>query len=235
MTSGPVEVHTRFTTVADGDFNIELADDQLTPRRSAVTPHPVTWLRQTHGDVVITVDEPGAGAGEQADGLATRVAGAALAIHTADCVPVLLWDSRRGVVGAAHAGWHGLEAEIIQRTVEAMADLGATAPAAVIGPCISPLHYEFGQADLTRLALRYGPDVVGATASGAPGLDLVAAARSALHEVGVDHVEVDGRCTASATDAGGQPLFWSWRARQDRGRQASIIWLDELPVTGGAS
>ena len=228
MASEPTSVRRRFTTTADGDFFIDRPLDELAPARAAVAPGSWTWLRQVHGDRVVVVDAPGRHAGDEADGAVTQVAGAVLAVHTADCVPVLLSDEETGVIGAAHAGWKGLEAEVVQHTVAAMKSLGAVDIDASVGPCICPRCYQFGQADLTRLALRYGPDVVGATDAGDPALDLRAAIRAALGEAGIEdgRVVVDARCTATASTASGDHSFFSWRARGDRGRQASLVWME---------
>jgi len=141
----------------------------------------------------------------------------------------LLADETAGVVGVAHAGWVGLESGVVQATVAAMVRLGA-APDRLwvdIGAHIGPGAYEFGQADLTRLALRYGPDLVAATVDGRPALDLGAGVIAALAEVGVapTSVRTSGDCTATATTETGAPRYFSWRARRDTGRQASLIWL----------
>ncbi len=175
------------------------------------------------------VTEPGEHAGARADAVVTVVPGAVLSVHTADCAPVLLADEVAGVVGAAHAGWVGLESGVVQATVAAMIRLGAE-PQRVgvhIGAHIGPAAYEFGQADLTRLAMRYGPDLVAATADGRPALDLGAGVVAALGEVGVapTRVRASAECTAMTFTEAGAPKYFSWRARRDTGRQASLIWL----------
>jgi YfiH family protein len=82
----------------------------------------------------------------QVDGLVTRVPGLALGVLTADCVPVLLADARAGVVGAAHAGWHGALDGVLEATVAAMEGLGAARERLVagIGPAIAQRSYEVG-------------------------------------------------------------------------------------------
>ena len=223
------QVQRRFGDRSTGDFRIDGDPDELTRARQAWVARPWTWLHQVHGADVVVVTRPGEHAGADADAAATDVPGAVLAVNTADCVPVLLSDDAAAVIGAAHAGWRGAEAGVLQATVAAMAELGAD-PARIeahVGPCISGAAYEFSQADLTRLAFRYGPDVIGATSEGAPGLELVPMARTALVEAGLrpDAIHVDGRCTATDT-TDGAPTFWSHRARGDRGRQASVIWIE---------
>jgi YfiH family protein len=104
---------------------------------------------QVHSANALVVEAAGgwaADAAPRADGMATNVAGVALGVLAADCAPVLLADGEAGVVGAAHAGWRGARAGILEATVAAMARLGArpTAMVAGIGPCIQRRSYEVG-------------------------------------------------------------------------------------------
>ncbi len=102
---------------------------------------------QVHSDRVATVNGPFATeTAPQVDGLVTRAPGVALGILTADCAPVLFADPAAGVVGAAHAGWRGARAGILERTVAAMTELGASRGdiMAAIGPCIAQPSYEVG-------------------------------------------------------------------------------------------
>jgi YfiH family protein len=105
-------------------------------------------LQQVHGDAVAEVDATGwaEGAGPAADALVTRRPGVALGVVTGDCAPVLFADAEAGVVGAAHAGWRGALAGVLERTVAAMERLGAARGriAAAVGPCIAQASYEVG-------------------------------------------------------------------------------------------
>ena len=106
-------------------------------------------LYQIHSADAVVVEAAGgwaADAAPSADGMATNVPGVALGVLAADCAPVLLADGEAGVVGAAHAGWRGARAGILEATVAAMARLGArpTATVAGIGPCIQRRSYEVG-------------------------------------------------------------------------------------------
>ena len=215
----------RFTDRSDGDLAVHLDAAELEPRRQAVAPTPWTWLEQVHGADVVVVRHPGDRAGERADAAVTAVHGATLAVHTADCAGVLLVGAGGPgpVVAAAHAGWRGLELGILQATVAAMRELGAYEVSWRLGPCISAAAYEFGAQDLARVAARLGPEVVAATSSGAPALDLRAGVAAALAEVGAHAADPDPlsvRCTASDTGC------FSWRARAERGRQAALTWIE---------
>ena len=168
---------------------------------------------------MVTVTEPGEHAGAEADAAVTATPGAVLAVHTADCVPVLLHDACAGVVGAAHAGWRGLVAGVLEATVDAMAALGAEQVIATVGPHIRARCYEFGAADLDRVAAALGDDVRAETAWGTPALDLAAGVRRALD--GRAEVHLAPGCTACEPDT-----YFSHRARADRGRQAATVVLD---------
>lgn len=112
-----------------------------------VAPASLLGLKQVHGNAVVTVETAWAeGAGPAADALVTRQPGLALGIITADCAPVL-FRGENGAVGAAHAGWRGALAGILEATAQALQKLGANHIEASIGPCIHQASYEVG-ADL---------------------------------------------------------------------------------------
>ena len=221
--AGRPVVHTRFTDRRDGDLCVGLPDDVLEPRRASVAPTPWTWLDQVHGADVVVVTGPGEHAGASADAAVTDVVGATLAVHTADCAGVLMHAiaGDRIVIGAAHAGWRGLELGVLGATVDAMRSLGAGTVRWRLGPCIGPAAYEFGRPDLDRLVEQFGDVVASTTADGAPALDLRAGVAAALAAVdALPDVEDPMAVRCTATD----PDCFSWRARADRGRQAAVIW-----------
>jgi copper oxidase (laccase) domain-containing protein len=163
-----------------------------------------------HGATVVTVGAPGEHVGAEADAAITRQPLAKLAIRTADCVPVVLLG--HDSIGVVHAGWRGLAAGVIQAAVTAMGDVHA----AHVGPHIRAGCYEFGAHDLDAVAGALGDDIRGTTTWGTPALDLAAGVRSALGTVPV----VDsGACTACSD------RYFSWRARQDTARFATVAWI----------
>ena len=110
-------------------------------------PDALLGLTQVHGAVVVRVRETwAAGAGPAADAMVADRPALALGIVTADCAPVLLVDRQAGVIGAAHAGWRGAVAGVLESTVAAMAEAGAKTGRieAAIGPCIAAASYEVG-------------------------------------------------------------------------------------------
>lgn len=221
-----------FSERSDGDFSVgdpSVPDSSIDPAlrrdRDALTGGaPWTWLQQVHGAEVVHVEEPGQHAGRRGDSLVTSVPGAVLAVHTADCAPVLMVGTGPGVrvVAAAHAGWRGVLEGVLEATVESVRSLGADSIQWRLGPCISPSAYEFGRADLDRLVERYGVTVESRTSQGSTALDLAEAVRRALDLEGVEEsVDPDGvPCTASSQS------YHSWRARRDPGRQASAVWIE---------
>lgn len=217
----PRSVRSSFSERADGDLGIDADPASLQDRRQALAPGEWTWLRQVHGARVVTVTRPGEHAGAEADAAVTTCPGAVLAVHTADCAPVLLASGDGAVVGAAHAGWRGVVSGVLERTVEEMGRLGATGITARLGPHIRARCYEFGVEELDEVTQRYGDVVRATTAWGTPALDVTAAVSAALDAVGVDVVD-QGGCTAC------EPArLFSHRARGDRGRLAAAIVIAE--------
>ncbi|MXW98414.1 MAG: polyphenol oxidase family protein [Acidimicrobiaceae bacterium] len=213
---------------SDGDFRCDLNGNlspahhgRLDRRREALMGGQWTWLRQVHGAKVVAVTEPGGGAGSAADGAVTEVPGVVLAVHTADCAPVVVVGD--GAVGVAHAGWRGIVAGVLTEVVRAMRDLpacsGGTGLRTVVGPLIRPSAYEFGPAELAAVTGAARCDVGSVTSWGTPALDLVAAVRGALSTAGVSDVEDLGFDTAHES-------FFSHRVRGELARQATTVRLE---------
>jgi copper oxidase (laccase) domain-containing protein len=168
----------------------------------------------------VVVDGPGTGRGREADAAVTACAGAALAVLTADCAPVAL-SSPDGVVGIVHAGWKGLMAGVVEAAVSAMRALGAGDVSAALGPCIHPHAYRFSANDLATVVSRFGAGVAARDDAGQPALDLPAAVGIALRRADAVLVADAATCTHCSPD------HWSWRARADHGRQATVVWKPE--------
>jgi len=183
-------------------------------------PAPPAWLRQVHGTRV--VDAAAASARPEADACVARVPGAVCAVQAADCMPVLLADEAGTVVGAAHAGWRGLCAGIIEATVDEMKVPGARL-LAWLGPAIGPVHYEVG-AEVREAFLAHDAAAAAAFVANRPShwlLDLYAVARQRLAARGVTRVFGGGYCTYSDP-----ARFPSWRRDRTRERIAAFVWLE---------
>ena len=200
-----------------GDF-ADPADPRSVARQRSLADAPWTWLRQVHGSHVVVVDRPGGCLADEGDAAVTACPGAALVVRTADCAPVGL-ASPEGIVAAVHAGWRGLMAGVVEEAVAAMRSLGADEVSAALGPCIAPHAYSFSVPDLERVAERFGRSVVTVDQAGHPALNLPEALRAALGFAGVALVAEAGICTHCS------PRHWSWRARKDTARQATVVWL----------
>ncbi len=166
----------------------------------------------------------------EADGLITRARHVALAIRTADCVPILIAarpSAPSPGIAALHAGWRGTLGQIAARAVHLLGDRFGIAPAqlsAAIGPCIGPCCYAVSPALARDFAARFGESCIARGAEdGQPHLDLRQANRQALLEAGLrpEAIQKSDRCTACARD-----LFFSHRRDQGRtGRHLSLIAL----------
>ena len=196
-----------------------------------VDPAGLVGLTQVHGQDVVTVKAPWLpGQGPRADGAVTARPGIALGIVTADCAPVLFADSEAGVVGAAHAGWRGAVAGVLEATLAAMVALGAS-PArvtAAIGPCIGQASYEVA-ADLRHAVLVQEPADAGFFADGVRAerwqFDLAGYCAARLGAAGIGSVRVTGHNTLAEPTR-----FFSHRRRTlaaggPIGHQISIITL----------
>lgn len=216
-----------FSTGACHSMNLGLRGDDA-PRvaqnqnllRAVCGVEPL-WLSQVHGKEVVVVDL----AAQSAEGDAAVAAqpGRAAAVRVADCLPVLLCDRRGTCVAAAHAGWRGLCAGVLEAAVAAMR-MPPREIIAWLGPAIGPDAFEVGdevrQAFVTRDA---GADVAFAAYPGRPGkwlADLYTLATLRLRQVGVPAVYGGGFCTM--TDAG---RFFSYRRDQTTARMAALVWL----------
>jgi hypothetical protein len=187
-----------------------------------------TW--QVHGaDVVrampgVKSDAPP----PKADGIITNDSTLPLVMRFADCVPILLYDPIHHAIGLAHAGWRGTVAGAGEAVVRAMADAYGSQPKkliAGIGPSIGPCCYEVGPEVVQGIAETFGstddllhqPEGNGTR----PHLDLWAANERALHDAGVQHIEVAHLCTSCNTHE-----FYSHRKEQgNTGRFGVLISL----------
>jgi len=181
----------------------------------------VVWMNQVHGDRVVVVDGPVPAAVAETDALVTTVPRLALAVVTADCVPVLLADARAGVVAAVHAGRVGAQKGVVVRTVEAMRDAGAHIAdiSALLGPAVSGHNYEVPAAMAAEVEAAL-PGSRTTTRQGTPGLDLRAGIARQLGSLGITAIDVDPRCTVADRN------LFSHRRDAPTGRQACLVWLE---------
>lgn len=132
---------------SNDDKNNVSANRRIVADYMNVETEKLVSLYQVHSPHALIINEPIKGNRPRADALVTGKSGIALGILTADCGPVLFADPEAGVIGAAHAGWRGALAGVVENTVAAMETLGAKRSAiiATLGPSIGPQHYEVGK------------------------------------------------------------------------------------------
>ncbi|MGY0634115.1 peptidoglycan editing factor PgeF [Luteimonas sp. A478] len=222
---------------AEGDDPAAVAANRAALVELAGLPSAPHWLRQVHGTGVVRFDQslPVAdAAGErlrmgsepEADAAVTGELGVVLAILTADCLPVVFAARDGSEVGAAHAGWRGLAAGVLERTVAAM----HTRPAdllAWLGPAAGPQAYEvgaevyeaFGEADANAARAFTG------TRPGHWHVDLYALARQRLQATGMAAGSISGGGLCTISDP---RRFYSHRRDARTGRLATVIWHSGL-------
>jgi YfiH family protein len=179
------------------------------------------WMSQVHGDRIERIDAPRDTPVADTDGLVTTTPRLALAVVTADCVPVLMADARAGVVAAVHAGRVGAQHGVVVRALEAMQDAGAHIDdvSVLLGPAVSGANYEVPEEMAAEVdAALPGSRTV--SAKGTPALDLRAGIAGQLSSLGVKAIDVDPRCTVA------DPRLFSHRRDAPTGRLASLIWME---------
>jgi len=197
----------------------------------AVEPHHLLTAHQVHSRQVVVADTPWPlQSRPRGDAIVTAAPGLAIAVTTADCGPILLADPRARVIGAAHAGWRGALAGILEATVAAMEQLGAERGRirAALGPMIRQSNYEVGADLIARFAVEDSMSAcffVPAVRSGHALFDLPAYIAARLKRAGVGEVEDVGLCTYADP-----ARFFSFRrsthrAEADYGRHVNAIAL----------
>jgi polyphenol oxidase len=227
-------VTTRLGGVSESPYSsLNLGDhvgdllDHVKANRALLKEHLPTdpiWLKQVHGTIVSTPKDRVL----VADAIVTNIPNEVLAIMTADCLPVLFSNNAGSVIGAAHAGWRGLSAGVLENTVKEMKKLTKDDDdniVAWLGPAIGPNAFEVGQDVVDAFqatGIIYSKDVFKAIAS-KPGkylADLYELARGHLRSVGVDEVYGGNHCTVTQADQ-----FFSYRRDGVTGRFANLIWI----------
>lgn len=194
---------------------------------TATRTDPATWhlMRQVHGADVATVTADDASGAElrAVDVIVTVLPDRPLVVLAADCLPILA--AGRRAIGAAHAGWRGIVADVPGALVAALISLGEDVAdlRVAIGPAIGPCCYEVG-AEVSDAVGRIAPQALTTTRDGTPSIDLRTAARTRLSALGVAAVEDVGAAGGpSPACTSCEPGWFSHRRDPTSGRQAGII------------
>lgn len=195
-----------FGTAADGDGRHE-PELRATIARDLDISEDWATIRQVHGNAVLIATEPGfIGA---ADGLITEVPGLPLAVATADCVPVIIEGA--GSTAIVHAGWRGIAARIVERTVDRMKEIGDRPLRLAIGPAIGPCCYEVGDEVIEGLG-----GFAARTTWGTQSADLATAVAAQAEGLEIWRADL---CTYT------EPSFRSYREDATDARQVAVTWL----------
>ena len=189
-------------------------------------PAAPLWLRQAHGRSVLEAG-PRARPGSESDASVTRAPGVVCAVLAADCLPILITDRAGTVVAAAHAGWRGLSAGVVEATVGAMrggAKSGQDELIAWLGPAIGPRRFIVGADVYAAFTTRDRQAREAFTPCGKQRwqCDLYMLARQRLAAVGVAAISGGEYCAYTEADK-----FFSYRRDRLTGRMASLIYLEK--------
>jgi YfiH family protein len=215
----PANVRAAMTTRAL-DVGTGRDDDRRRLREALELPAEPGWLRQVHGTRVARL-RPGEGAGAEADASVATDPGVVCAVMAADCLPVLLCDDAGTTVAAAHAGWRGLAAGVLEATVRATGQPGGRLMA-WLGAAIGPGSFEVG-AEVREAFIAADPDADACfrprPAAGKFLADLYGLARQRLARAGVRRVHGGGLDTFADPRR-----FFSYRRDRQCGRLAALVW-----------
>lgn len=184
------------------------------------------WLDQVHGSDVLRIERKSEGL-RRADAVYTQLLGIPLVMMTADCMPILMCNREGNEIAAVHAGWRGLAAGIIEKTLDQFTSRDLLV---FLGPAIDVCHYEVDE--LVRRRFNSAASFTHSTASpknpGAINLnkrnhwmfDLYSEASRQLQSLGVGQITMQRRCTYC------DESLYSYRRDGQTGRFASLIWMD---------
>lgn len=178
------------------------------------------WLNQVHGAQVVMA--PAAPHYPVADAAVSDQAGFVCAILTADCLPVVFASTDGTRVGAAHVGWRGLVAGVLEATIAALA-IPPRELLVWLGPAIGPGHFEVGP-EVRAAFMNLDPAAASAFRANERArwqADLYRLARQHLNRAGIDAIYGGGRCTFEEAD-----VFFSYRRDGQCGRMATLIWIE---------
>ncbi|MDD5177131.1 MAG: peptidoglycan editing factor PgeF [Sterolibacterium sp.] len=222
VSSGPYASFNLATHVGDDPVCVAANRQRLREGACRLPAEPL-WLQQVHG-IRVRVAEHADDSAElvTADGCIARSRGLVCAVLTADCLPLLFCAEDGSVIGAAHAGWRGLAAGIVEACVAAMA-VEPGQMLAWLGPAIGPAAFEVGG----EVRDTFCCQDAAAERAFLPQAknkwlcDLVLLARQRLAKLGVRRVSGGEWCTFSDASR-----FYSYRRDGITGRMASLIWLE---------
>ena len=209
--------------VGDDPAAVTSNRERLTSLLAAKSAGAPVWLNQVHGTRIISADSVVGSTPPEADGSFSRIPQVVCAVMTADCLPVLFCDIGGTVVAAAHAGWRGLLAGVLEASIVAMRVPGEEL-IAYMGPAIGPQAFEVGN-EVRAAFVAADPGAAQAFRPATEGkwlADIYGLARQRLARKGLTRVYGGTHCTFTEAER-----FFSYRRDGQTGRMASLIWLDK--------
>ncbi len=204
-----------------GDAPDVVVKNRTLLKNTLALPKDPAWLMQVHGNTVIQAEDYHEVV--DADASIAFTPTHPCVVMTADCLPVLLTDTKGSFVAALHCGWRSLQALIIQKTIVRAKGVHPADILAWLGPAIGPIAFEVGP-DVPQAFLTQEPYLREAFAPAAVPhkwhADLYAIARLQLNNLGVMQVFGGGHCTYTESEH-----FFSYRRNAVTGRMATLIWL----------
>jgi len=207
-----------------GDNTADVQDNRAHLKQLAGYRNEPAWLEQVHGAVVVNAAD--CKTATEADASFANISNVVCVVMTADCLPVLFCDKQGRAVAAAHAGWRGLAAGVLESTLQRLCvelDCPTNEILAWLGPAIGPSAFEVG--DEVRdifIAQHAVLEAFTAVRKGHWLMDIYAVARTRLNKAGVVDISGGEYCTFSD-----EARFFSYRRNKVCGRMASLIWLQD--------
>jgi YfiH family protein len=196
-----------------------VAENRRRLSEALAIPNEPYWLEQVHGTEVV---RPELNTTHCADAAFTQQSDTPCVVMTADCLPVLFCDEQGTAVAAAHAGWRGLAAGVLEQTLKCFEDQSMVM--AWMGPAIGPKHFEVGD-EVREVFVQQHSQTESAFVESRPGhwmADIFQLAQQRLSAAGVSQIFGGGICTYADADH-----FYSFRRESITGRMASLIWLSD--------
>lgn len=216
----PFESFNLASHVGDNEADVQRNRQQLFQQLNL--PSEPLWLDQVHGIKVVDASNGGVG-GFQGDASFSRETNQVCSVLTADCLPVLFCDRQGATVAAAHAGWRGLLAGVLESTLNAMTR-DTNEIMAWLGPAIGPDNFEVGE-EVYQSFVQHSADSADAFKANRPGhylANIYQLAKLRLQSRGVNQIYGGDFCTFKEQDR-----FYSFRRDGQTGRMVSLIWRDQ--------
>lgn len=203
------------------------ADYEKISAHTGISEDKIFHVEQVHGNTVIVVDEKTQREKlPPADAFVTNLKGVIIGVRTADCLPILMYDSKKQVIAAIHAGYKGILSDVISKTLDVLTKtMGCQLENLhfAFGPTICVAHYEVGDDVIAQFREHFGVRFAyDRSTYPKPHLDIAATARMIMEDIGLFHRNFSdlGLCTFE-----NEALFCSYRRKKEEGRQFNFIGM----------